>query len=78
MNCLSLRVQSFKIISAFPNDANGFFVIYAVKDTVAAKDDKVVIFLDSEGLNLRCSDKHIRITSKLDHLCFDIAKGSAY
>ena len=78
MNCLSLRVQSLQIFCALPNYVNGFFIINAVKDTVAAEDDKVMIFLYSESLNLRCSDKHFWISSKLDHLCFNIAKGSTY
>ena len=78
MYCLSLRIQSFKILCALPNHINGFFVINSVKDTVAAEDDEVVIFLDPESFNLWCGYQHIWITSKLYQLRFDIAKGSAY
>ena len=78
MNCLSLRVQSLHILCALPNHVNGFFIIYTVKDTVAAEDDKVVIFLDPESLNLWRCDEHIWVPAKLDQLCFNIAKGSTY
>ena len=78
MYCLSLRIQSFKILCALPNHINGFFVINSVKDTVAAEDDEVVIFLDPESLNLWRGYQHIWITSKLYQLRFDISKGSAY
>ena len=65
VNRLCVRIKSFEVFCAIPNDVDGFFVVYFVKNTVAAEDNEVVLFLNPEGLDLRCGNQHHWITSEL-------------